>query len=350
MRPNQLYYNMMGHSPAPSTLFKMTISGSTFSIPLRSGYTYSCVIDWGDGATSSQTTDISPVHTYSTDGTYQIKISGRFDAIYFNGDGVDQNPWKVMSIDNWGNIQWKTFEQAFATCYYLVGTFIDSPDLSQVTNMSNMFRECNLAFNSNINGWDVSNVTDMSYMFDTCQAFNQPLDGWNVSNVTNMEGMLRYTQVFNQTLNSWDVSNVTNMSYLFYASVMNSTISSWDTSSVTNMSWMFGGSLFNKSINSWDVSNVTNMDGMFGGGNNSFNQPLNNWNVVSLTTAVGFMPSSLSAYPYLDGIYSSWSLLTLQPGVVIDFIGIEYTSAGAAGKAILEGSPNNWVITDGGEV
>jgi len=50
----------------------------------------------------------------------------------------------------------------------------------------------------------------------------------------------------------------------------------------------------------------------------------------------------------LDAIYNGWSLLTLQPNLTVNFGTIKYTSAGAAGKAILTGSPNNWTIIDGG--
>jgi hypothetical protein len=52
----------------------------------------------------------------------------------------------------------------------------------------------------------------------------------------------------------------------------------------------------------------------------------------------------------LDAIYNGWSLLTLQPNVTVGFGSIRYTSAGQAGKDILLGAPNNWIITDGGLV
>jgi len=50
----------------------------------------------------------------------------------------------------------------------------------------------------------------------------------------------------------------------------------------------------------------------------------------------------------LDAIYNGWSLLTVQPNETINFGTIKYTLAGQAGKNILTGAPNNWVITDGG--
>jgi hypothetical protein len=65
----------------------------------------------------------------------------------------------------------------------------------------------------------------------------------------------------------------------------------------------------------------------------------------------GFMDFKTSAdysISYLNAIYNTWSTLTLQPTVTANFGNIEYTSSGSAGKAILQGAPNNWTVTDGG--
>ena len=58
-------------------------------------------------------------------------------------------------------------------------------DVSNVTNMSNMFRDF-YEFNQDLSRWDVSNVTDMSNMFRNCYKFNQDLSRWNVLNFTDM--------------------------------------------------------------------------------------------------------------------------------------------------------------------
>tara|TARA_B100001093_G_scaffold317410_1_gene302800 strand:+ start:736 stop:13770 length:13035 start_codon:yes stop_codon:yes gene_type:complete len=48
----------------------------------------------------------------------------------------------------------------------------------------------NKLFNSDISNWDVSNVTNMKQMFYNCEAFNQPIGNWNTSNVENFAGIL----------------------------------------------------------------------------------------------------------------------------------------------------------------
>lgn len=66
-------------------------------------------------------------------------------------------------------------------------------DTSGITDMSNMFNNCNgAAFNPNLSSWDVNAVTDMSNMFNNCSgvAFNPDFSGWNTSAVTSMNAML----------------------------------------------------------------------------------------------------------------------------------------------------------------
>ena len=69
-----------------------------------------------------------------------------------------------------------------------------------------------------ISGWDVSNVTNMSCMFFNCQLLKSvgDLSGWDVSNVTDMSFMFKFCENLNQDLSSWDVSRVTNKYEIFY--------------------------------------------------------------------------------------------------------------------------------------
>ena len=175
-------------------------------------------MDWGDE------TDNTEIYTSSTMGathpyadlavatTYTVTITGRFPRIYFN-DGDDKE--KIISIDQWGSNRWSSMGSAFTGCLKLVYNADDTPDLSQVTDMSHMFREANV-FNGNIGDWDVSNVTNMQNMFNGAFTFNQDIGDWNVSNVTNMQSMfLSATAFVAQNIGRWDVSQVTNMGSMF---------------------------------------------------------------------------------------------------------------------------------------
>jgi hypothetical protein len=62
-------------------------------------------------------------------------------------------------------------------------------------------------------------------------------------------------------------------------------------------------------------------------------------------------PSTYSS-TNLDAIYNGWSTQTLQhtTPITISFGTAKYSSAGTAGRLTLTSSPNNWAITDGGQL
>ncbi len=275
------------------------------TIPTNPGFTsYNYTVEWGDGAIDNNVNgDIT--HTYAAPGIYTISISGDFPAIYFNDENTGDK-LKIIEILDWGTIQWQSMENAFFGCENLNFDAINAPDLSQVTTLQNMFRDC-LSFNGIVNNWDISNITDISGLFynarifnrplDTwntaaitkmsetfyyAQDFNEPLDNWNTASVTDMSSMFYYASDFNQNINNWNVTQVTDMSSMFhYANRFNFPLNNWNVSNVTNMRSMFYSSDFNQPIANWNVSNVTNMSGMFN--SSRFNQPIGNWNVSSVT-------------------------------------------------------------------
>ncbi|MDT0295234.1 BspA family leucine-rich repeat surface protein [Mesonia ostreae] len=255
----------------------------SITIPTEgNGYNYT--IDFGDGTIESNITgDIS--HTYTELGIYTVSISGDFPRIYFNGS---EEANKIKSIEQWGHIEWQSMNSAFFGCENLTINANDAPDLTQVTDLSHMFKLAK-AFNQSINHWDVSNVNDMNNMFRGAYNFNKPLNNWDVSNVTNMGSMFTGANDFNQPLNSWDVSNVTVMGFMFWGAYnFNNPLSNWNVSNVTNMNSMFrDAESFNQPLSSWDVSNVTDMGNMFSckysNTDSTFNQPLDSWDVSNVT-------------------------------------------------------------------
>jgi len=293
------------------TTWEATDTDLSITIPTDpANHVYDYTVDFGDGTILNNQTG-NTTHTYSTAGDYTVKISGDFPKFYGAQIPGNINTHDLLSVEQWGNIQWESMASAFQGCERLTINATDVPDLSNVTDFSNIFKFSNININApSLNNWDVSNitnmhaaftdvdeinlsldswnisnVTDMSYMFTSINGFNVNLSSWDVSNVTNMEHMFENTDV-NQPLNNWDVSNVTNMGHMFDGSAFNQPLDNWNVSNVTNMEYMFDNSLFNQSLDNWDVSSVTNMQGMFQATN--FNQPLENWD-VSNVQFMGFM-------------------------------------------------------------
>ncbi|MBU0494488.1 MAG: DUF285 domain-containing protein [Chloroflexi bacterium] len=334
-----------------------TSNSTSFTIPTTgTGYNYN--VDWTNDGTFDDFNQTGTItHNYGTAGTYTIRIERNetvpgdgtgFPRIYFNNGGDGR---KLLSIEQWGTGQWTSMSRAFYGCSNLVGNAPDAPDLSGVTDMSDMFTGAS-AFDGNIGGWDVSSVTNMSCMFLSASAFNQDIGGWDVSHVTDMYGTFAFATAFNGDIGAWDVSNVTGMQAIFYgASAFNQDIGGWDTGSVTTMSNMFQeATSFNQDLSTWDVSNVTNMSYMFYNAT-FFNQDVGGWDVSSVTNFANmFAGATLSTANY-DALLIGWDAQTLQSGRTFSGGNSTYC-LGAAARANMIAAPpggDGWTITDGGQ-
>ena len=270
------------------TTWKTTTANETIRIPItnaaddstvRSAYDF--YVDWGDGNEQQRIigAEDPASHVYAAPGTYQIKITGTYPAFRLKDNPKASN---LLSVDQWGNIAWESMNSAFYGASNLMIKATDTPNLSGVTDMSEMFLNAR-AFNQDIGGWNVSKVNNMAGMFLHARAFNQDIGGWNVSKVTNMAGMFFHAHAFNQDIGSWNVSKVTNMESMFsYAIAFDHDIGSWNVSIVTDMRYMFSyASAFNQDIGGWDVSEVNNMLFMFSYAI-AFNQDIGRWNVSNV--------------------------------------------------------------------
>ena len=295
---------------APSDDFVITVktdnpgtsNSTSFTIPTKPGETYSYQVDWNNDQDFDDADETTPytgdvTYDFLTEGTYTIRITGTFPAIYFSND-LDRE--KILSVDQWGTNVWTTMQNAFRGCTNLAITAADNPDLSGVTVLSSMFQDAT-SFNSDISGWNTSNVTDMSYMFTGASAFNQYIGGWSTGSVTSMGSMFSGASTFNQDIGGWNTVNVTSMVSMFQgASTFNQGLNGWGVVSVTDMGSMFAdATAFNGSINGWQTNSVTNMSGMFANAS-SFNQDINTntfaatWNTSAVSNMSGMFQGATS--------------------------------------------------------
>ena len=230
-------------------------SDTQFAIPTTGGgYNYSVDCSYNGSNVVYTDTNLHGNYTCdygSTAGTYTIIIHGSFPRIYFNGLADNTDGTKILTIEQWGTGAWTSMNHAFDGCGNLVVNAIDTPNLSNVTDMSNMFQNVFVLNNGTGNWhWDTSHVHNMSEMFvsQSHSNFNKDLSSWDVSNVTNMSNMFFNTD-FNQDISGWDVSDVTDFSGMFVYSSFNQNIGNWDVSSATDISWMFmNDTSFNQDI------------------------------------------------------------------------------------------------------
>ncbi|MFP2997348.1 BspA family leucine-rich repeat surface protein, partial [Spongiivirga sp. MCCC 1A20706] len=278
-----------------------TVGQRTITIP-TTGTGYNYTVDWGDGTLPNAGVTGNIDHTYATTGNYIVTITGSFPRIFFNQNNTNALTLKIVRVREWGPNPWTSMANAFQGCALLSIVATDTPNLTNVTDMSFMFENATF-FNSDISNWDVSNVTNMRGMFQRANRYNQPLNSWDVSSVTNMSNMFNACRDFNRDLNLWDVSNVTNMSNMFKdATSFNRNVTTWDVTNVASMREMFNGAaVFNQDIGLWNVANVTDMAALFT--NTSFNQDIGSWNVSNVTDMLRMFEGT----PFNQDI-SSWNV------------------------------------------
>ena len=284
-----------------------TSTGSSTStqvkLPLISAGTYSFMVTWGDGTSSTITSwnQAQTTHTYAVAGDYTIKINGTCVGWQFNNLG---DRLKILSIQQWGALRLSNIGDGY-------------------------FRGCaNLRLTSVSDLLQLNGLTSLRLAFSGCTSLG----------------------VINKS-NEWDLTTITNMNSTFEASNFNGLCSNWNVSNVTSWnSTFFNNPSFNQPIGSFDMRKATTIVSMLQN-STAFNQNLGAWNLENLTTATNFLggktPATFST-TNLNAIYNGWSTKTLKPNVIIGFGTAKYTVAGAAGRAILTNSPNFWTITDGG--
>jgi surface protein len=251
-------------------------NSTSVTIP-TTGTGYSYDVDWeNDGVYDDFGVTGNITHDYGVAGTYQVAIRGDFPRIYFNNDGDKE---KILSIDQWGDIEWSSMIRAFYGAENLVYNAVDAPDLSGVFSTTAMFFGAT-SFNGNLNNWDVSNVRFLSFMFAGAASFNGEISDWNVSNVRSMLQMFSGAASFNQPLNQWNTGSVTDIRYMFDGAIaFNQPLNNWDVSNCFSLEGVFlGAASFNQPLNDWDVSGSSHFGGMFKDAA-AFNQDLDAWDV-----------------------------------------------------------------------
>ena len=150
--------------------------------------------------------------TLPSSGVYNLEIKAKevngFNRIAFDNGG---DKLKITDIKQWGDVVWSSFNDAFFGCSNMLTTATDVPNLSNVTDMNDMFRNATIAI-PDVSNWDVSSVTSMNSMFFGATSANPDVSNWDISNVTSMYYIFSNASSANPDVSNWDVSSVTNMS------------------------------------------------------------------------------------------------------------------------------------------
>jgi surface protein len=332
----------------PMTLvFNTNLSaGTTITLPLYG--TVNVTVDWGDSQPDTYNTNGDKTHTYASEGTYTVSITGTLTQ-FGNGYNEYANADKLAKVTSFGSIGLASLYGAFRGTTNL--TEVPSSLPPGILDLSYSFYGTGQESITNLNSWEVSSVTDMGSMFRYANSFNQDIGSWDVSSVTDMTYMFYRATSFNKDIGSWDVSSATDMMRMFYgATSFNQDIGSWDVSSVTEMHRMFrNATAFNQDIGSWDVGSVEDMESMFYG-TSAFNQDIGSWDVSNVTDMESMFENVTLSIANYDALLIAWDALELTNDVIFSGGNSKYSSGAAANARASIISTDNWTITDGGPI
>ncbi len=334
------------------TTWQTTTTNESITIPTNgSGYNY--IVDWGDGTVETGITG-DATHQYTIANTYTVKITGNFPRIRF-GRLSNEDKGKLLTVEQWGPQQWTSMQSAFSGCYNLKLNADDTPDLSQVTRMSSMFRDCtNLEdLKDTMNAWDMTTIESIALMFKGCILFDENIGGWTFTSLTDAFNAFEAAATFNQDISNWDVSKVDEFDAMFKdATSFNQPIGNWTLGTVDYIDRMFKGAIaFNQDLSNWDFSNVYEAGNMFEGAT-SFNQDLSSWDISNIETLNNFFTGTAMSTENYDKTLIGWATLeageTAIPADMTLNADASYCLAETA-RNTLTSAPYNWTINDGGQ-
>ena len=150
-------------------------------------------------------------------GTYILGLTPKevspFNRIEFANSG-DKN--KIIDTKQYGNIIWSSFKFAFFGCVNMSHTATDEPDLTNVTDLSSMFRIANNA-NANVSNWKTGNIQNMNNMFQGYDG-NPDVSNWDVSSLVQAGSVFRNASNANPDCRNWKPTSLTDASNMLTGS------------------------------------------------------------------------------------------------------------------------------------
>jgi hypothetical protein len=182
-----------------------TSTSVQFTVPTVSGGTYDCVVDWGDGSVSDITTwnDAAWTHTYSSAGTYTIRISGVIIGFAFNEGG---DCLKYLSTEQVGIFDHGNEDGAFNGAENHVWNATDLDYIPGTTNLRTFWGSNSSIVNIPGLGKLINrNITSLKGTFISDEDFNEPsISQADTSGATTFQNMFNGCVNFNQDISNFN--------------------------------------------------------------------------------------------------------------------------------------------------
>ena len=187
--------------------------------------------------------------------------------LYITGNipEVSEWPWfDELNSEYWDEAQEKYVKLGLG---YIQDVFIDSPIISECSDLSGMFKGLYSLSSIDISNLDTSHVTSMSSMFQGCSGLGSITFGdVNTESVTDMSSMFEGCyKLAELDLSSFSTNNVVDMNSMFQRcyDLTDLDLNGFNTDQVSDMSNMFAqcGHLNSLDLSSFNTQNVSSMKG-----------------------------------------------------------------------------------------
>ena len=144
---------------------------------------------------------------------------------------------ETLNVSSWNTANVTSIRNIFSWCTNLKNLDVSRWNTSKMKDISSAFAYCRALRSLDVSGWNTSSVTDMYGTFYTCPLLTRlDLSGWNTSNVEDMGNMFAYCNALKSlNVSGWNTSKVFDMEKMFYdcTNLKKLDLSSWDTSGLS---------------------------------------------------------------------------------------------------------------------
>ena len=176
---------------------------------------------------------------------------------------------QIAGIENLNTANVTDMSNMFKNCSNLAKLDVTHFNTAKVTNMNSMFTRCSNLAELDLTHFNTANVTNMYEMFNGCSNLVKlDVTNFNTAKVTTMFGMFNdCSNLTELDLTHFNTANVTDMSYMFKncSNLAKLDVTHFNTAKVTNMNSMFTrcSNLAELDLTHFNTANVTNMWNMF---------------------------------------------------------------------------------------
>ena len=323
-----------------------------------SGFTPNADVSWGDGVVEAVPATTAPIHSYSSSGTYNVRVVGNWRFGKDNSYGATNA--KITDVLRFGELGETGGVIGYGGCFRdedALANTITATDQIYVSNIltaNQFFRDLSTA-TVNVDwfmNWTLpsplfgrelfNNFKGLTGSFATTVAWsnmrsfaqgmsnaNPNVTNWDVSSVGDARGaFISATNFTGVGLPGWDVSNMGDMYLLLRGCSINQDLSSWQFDSMTEGRNMFAnqqGGIFNcgdtpatsptspgNKLLTWNFPIAVNMSSLFSG-NSGFNQNMPRvttpgseaWDFPSTLTTIGGMFQNCTNF---NGDIDNWNV------------------------------------------